>query len=194
MDFFRYLKIVKDEEIARRYFVMNSFDGALAILGIVIAVYMSDEHQACLVIIPSIGAAIAMAISGIWGAYSIERAERRKSLKELEMHLLSGLEETEIQKKINITTVLVALVDGFSPLFVSLIIISPFFLTQAGLLPIDSAFISSVALVVVILFILGIFIGHVAREDGLRNGLKMVFAGLVVGLIVFLLKILGFLE
>ena len=142
MDLRRYLKIVKEEEIARRYFVMNSFDGALTILGIVIAVYISGERNTTLIIISSLGAAIAMAVSGIWGAYSIERAERQRSLRELEMHLLSDLDETEIERKVNITTILVALVDGFSPLLVSIVTITPFlaFSGKAGSNPSKACF------------------------------------------------------
>ena len=190
MDILRYLKIVRDEEIARRYFVMNSFDGALTILGIIIAVYISGEKKASIIIISSLGATVAMAISGIWGAYAIERAERKKSMRELERHLLTDLDETEIERKLNVTTILVALVDGFSPMLVSLIIISPYFLAQAGAMPIESAFYSSLALITAILFILGVFVGHVAKEEWLKSGAKMVFAGLFVGLLVYGLDIL----
>ena len=147
MNILRYFRIVRDEEIARRYFVMNSFDGALTILGIIIAVFVAGEKRASLIIISSLGAAVAMAISGIWGAYSIEKAERTNSLRELERHLLTDLDETELEKDLNVTTVLIALVDGFSPMLVSLIIISPFFLTQAGVLAIQDAFYISLSLI-----------------------------------------------
>jgi len=190
MDIIRYLKIVRDEEIARRYFVMNSFDGALTILGIIIAVYIAGEQKASLIIISSLGAAVAMAISGIWGAYAIERAERKKSMRELEMHLLTDLDETEIERKLNVTTILVALVDGLSPLLVSLIILSPYFFAQANLMPIEDAFYLSLALITLILFALGMFVGHVAKEDWVRSGINMLLAGCTVGAIVYVLELL----
>jgi len=84
MNLLKVLKELKNEEIARRYFVMNSFDGALTILGIIIAVYLSGQNNPGVIITSSLGASIAMAVSGIWGAYSIEKAERQRVLKELE--------------------------------------------------------------------------------------------------------------
>jgi predicted membrane protein (TIGR00267 family) len=190
MDLLKALKELKNEEIARRYFVMNSFDGALTILGIVIAVYISGKHESGLIIISSLGAAVAMAISGIWGAYSIERAERLRVLKELERHLMADLEETEIEKKVNSTTVLVALVDGLSPMLATLLIISPFIASQLGLLGAESAFYYSIAIVVIILFLLGALVGHVAKEDRAKSGAKMVLAGIAVAVVVLLLDLL----
>jgi predicted membrane protein (TIGR00267 family) len=190
MDLLKSLKELKNEEIARRYFIMNSFDGALTILGIVIAVYISGKHESGLIIISSLGAAVAMAISGIWGAYSIERAERLRVLKELERHLMADLEETEIEKKVNSTTILVALVDGLSPMLATLLIISPFIASQLGLIGTESAFYYSIAIVVIILFLLGALVGHVAKEDRAKSGAKMVFAGIAVAVVVLLLDLL----
>jgi predicted membrane protein (TIGR00267 family) len=190
MDLLKALKELKNEEIARRYFVMNSFDGALTILGIVIAVYISGKHESGIIIISSLGAAVAMAISGIWGAYSIERAERLRVLKELERHLMADLEETEIEKKVNATTILVALVDGLSPMLATLIIISPFFASQLGFIGAESAFYYSVAIVVIVLFLLGALVGHVAKEDRAKSGAKMVLAGIAVAVTVLLLDLL----
>lgn len=190
MDLRLYLKIVKEEEIARRYFVMNSFDGALTILGIVIAVYISGERNTTLIIISSLGAAIAMTVSGIWGAYSIERAERQRSLRELEMHLLSDLDETEIERKVNITTILVALVDGFSPLLVSIVTITPFLAVQIGLLALETAFYLSLSLIALVLIVLGAMVGKIAKENMIKSGLSMLFAGICVGVIVCLLDLL----
>lgn len=183
-----YIRILKDEEIARRYFVMNSFDGALTILGIITAMYIVGKHEVSLVVISSLGAAIAMAVSGIWGAYAVERAERLRSLRELERHLLVDLNETEIEKKISVITILVALVDGLSPLLVSLILISPFLISQFGLMNVENAFYFSFILVILILFLLGVFVGKIAKENYLKSGFKMLLAGIVVGIIIYILE------
>lgn len=188
MELPRYLKILKDEEIARRYFVMNSFDGTLTILGIVIAMYIAGKHDASLIIISSLGAAIALAVSGVWSAYATERAERRRSLHELEKHLLKDLNETEIEKKMDMMTMLIALVNGLSPLLVSLIIISPLLISQFGLINVETAFYFSFISIVLILFLLGAFIGKIARENYLKSGFKMLLAGIVVGIIVYILE------
>ena len=67
-----YYRILVEHEIVRRYIIINTFDGALTILGIVLAVIMSGIRDPQLVIIPSIGASVAMAVSGIWGSYAAE--------------------------------------------------------------------------------------------------------------------------
>lgn len=191
MDPSEYFKILRKEDIARRYFVMNSFDGALTICGVIIAIYLSGINEAKVVIISCLGAAIAMLVSGFLGAYSAEKAERHRSIKELEKHLLRDLDRTIIEKKFEKIAILVALVDGFSPLFASLIIISPFIISQLGLLSLNYAFVSSMLLVITILFFLGIFVAKVGEEKNLFfSGIKMVSAGFIVGIIIVVLEFL----
>lgn len=190
-----YLRILKNEEIARRYFVMNSFDGALTVLGIVVAMYIAGKHDASLfksslVIISSVGAAVALAVSGVWSAYAAEKAERMRSLRELEKHLLKDLDNTRVSKQMNLITLLVALVNGLSPLLVSLVSISPFILSHLGMISIEDAFYYFLTLVAVILFLLGAFVAKVGKDDIVRGGLKMVLAGVVVGVIIYSLEFL----
>ena len=67
-------------DIARRYFVMNGFDGALTVLGIIVALYIGDVQSYTLIIIAALGSGISMAVSGFVGAYMSETAERKKEL------------------------------------------------------------------------------------------------------------------
>lgn len=183
-----YFKLIKEEEVARRYFVVNTFDGALTILGIVIAIYFSGNKNESIVITSSLGAAVAIAVSGIWGAYAIERAERLRSLRELERHLMRDLDETELERRANIVTIMVAMVDGLSPLLTSLVIITPFFASKAGLMTTENAFLSSFILVVATLFLLGAVVGKIAKENIISGGVKMAFAGLIVGILAYILE------
>ncbi len=185
-----YFRILREEDIARRYFVMNSFDGTLVVLGVIVAMYFSGINDARIVIISCLGASIAMAVSGIWSAYAAERAERTKSLIELERHLLRDLSETKVSKEMERIAILVALVNGFSPLLVSLVLISPFFISHLGLLPIGFAFYLSIILVIVVLFLIGVFVGIIGKEDIVKSGSKMVMAGIVVGIIMYLLELM----
>jgi predicted membrane protein (TIGR00267 family) len=190
-----YFKLLKEEEVARRYFVVNTFDGALTILGIISAIYISGTRDAAVIIISGMGAAIAIAVSGIWGAYAIERAERMKSLRELEMHLMRDLDETTLERRAKIVTIMIALVDGLSPLLISIIIIAPFFASNLGLLNIETAYYFSMIIIALTLFILGIFVSKVAKESIIRGGAKMLLAGVIVYAITFLLdyaKVLHF--
>jgi hypothetical protein len=61
--FRRNLVQIGADEIARRYFVMNAFDGALTILGVVVGFAISHEGNARLVLSAGAGASLAMGIS-----------------------------------------------------------------------------------------------------------------------------------
>ena len=187
MEIVKYLRILKEEEIARRYFVMNSFDGVLVALGVVIAMYLTGIDEPRVVIVSCLGAAIAIAVSGVWSAYAAERAERMKALRELEKHMLKDLGETRIGRRVQIMSFLIALVNGLSPLFVSLVLIFPFVISQLGLLPLELAFYSSITLILTVLFLLGVFVGKIGEENLMKSGMKMVLAGIVVGVIIFVL-------
>ncbi|RLI92504.1 MAG: hypothetical protein DRO89_01965 [Candidatus Altiarchaeales archaeon] len=187
MEIVKYLRILREEEIARRYFVMNSFDGVLVALGVVIAMYLTGIDEPRVVIVSCLGAAIAIAVSGVWSAYAAERAERMKALRELERHMLKDLGETRIGKRVQIMSFLIALVNGLSPLFVSLVLIFPFVISQFDLLPLELAFYSSITLILTVLFLLGVFVGKIGEENLMKSGMKMVLAGIVVGVIIFIL-------
>ncbi len=190
MNLLRAFKFLLKDEIARRYFVMNSFDGALTILGVMIALWLTDVTEAKLIIVSCLGAGIAMLVSGVYGAYAAEKAERNRELKELEKHMMTDLDETRIGEKFEQLSVLIALVDGLSPLLVSLILIVPFILSQFNFISLDYAFAVSFLLVAVILFFLGTFVGKISGENSLKSGAKMVSAGIVVSIIFFGLELL----
>ena len=72
----QYMEITQCLTIARRYFVMNAFDGAMTVLGMVVGFFANQVVNPVIVIIGGIGACIAMSISGDFGAYFAEKAER----------------------------------------------------------------------------------------------------------------------
>ena len=91
MVFGDHFRILVEHEIVRRYVIINSFDGALTILGIIFAEFFTRIDDPRMVILPGLGAAVAMCVSGIWGAYSAERAEVKRSIRELEVHMMHDL-------------------------------------------------------------------------------------------------------
>lgn len=184
---FSKLKILKNNEIIRRYVVINSFDGALTIMGIIIAEFMVGIQEPSLITIPAIGAGIAMCISGMWGAYVAESAESKRSMQNLERHLIKKLNGTKIEEKMRKDTFLVAMVDGLSPMIVAFIIIIPFFLFS----DITISYYSSFMISALVLFLLGSFVGDTAGGNKILYGLKMIGAGVIVVFLFYLLTILG---
>ena len=90
----KYIEISGLGAIARRYFVMNAFDGALTMLGVVIGASLSHMTDPSVVIIAGISGSFAMGISGFSGAYMAESAERTKEIKTLEKAMLRPMEES----------------------------------------------------------------------------------------------------
>jgi len=183
--------IIKEHEIIRRYMIINSFDGALTILGIVFASFVVGIRNPSLIILPGIGATIAMCISGMWGAYAAESAEVKKAVKELEMHLLVKLRTTKRYLESKKITFLVGLIDGFSPLVTALIILVPFFLASRGVISIMHAYYSSMAITGVLMLLLGVVLGKIAKENIFFNAFKMLLAGVAIAVVFYLLALSG---
>ena len=101
-----YNKITNFVKIARRYFINNFYDGALTVLGIILGFFviiLDDPLNATIsstyLILPSIGTAISMFISGLSGSYLSEKAERKKIRAELNKAMAIVEEETSNKEK-----------------------------------------------------------------------------------------------
>jgi len=164
-------------EIARRYFAMNAFDGVLTTLGVVAGGYIGHVHVARAIISVGLAAAVAMGVSGFYGSYLIERAERDRALRELEEATLSPLDDTDIASASTYATIVIALVDGLSPFVAAIIVLLPFFF--AGESVGRSVYFAAAAIAFVELFLLGMFLGRVSRQRLVWSGVKLAIAGLV---------------
>jgi predicted membrane protein (TIGR00267 family) len=181
-----YNRIAKISEMARRYFVMNSFDGILTIIGILLGSFIAHINDARIIIVTGISASLAMAVSGIWGSYLTETAERQKKLKDLSKHLMSNIENTLVGKAQKAASIIVAAVDGLAPLVSSIIVISPFFFS--GLIGINAAYLLSIIIALSSLVVLGAFLGHISQESKWMYGVKMFIAGIVSIVLIFLFE------
>jgi len=184
--FKEYDDIAEIGEIARRYFVMNAFDGILTIIGVLTGSYAAHVESASVVITTGLATSIAMGISGLWGAYFTEAAERKRDLDELENHTLTDLSDTRIGRASRVAGVIVALVDGLAPFLAALVALLPFFFS-ASLGGIYLSYYLSLGIALLSLFGLGAFLGMVSRGNFALWGLKMIGAGLLsIGLGYFL--------
>jgi len=177
-------------EIARRYFAMNAFDGVLTIIGVLMGNYTAGVRTPSVVISTGLSTCVAMGVSGLWGAYLTESAERRRSLDILENHTLTDLSRTKIGQASRAAVVIVALIDGLSPFVSALVVLLPFFFT-AFLADITLSYGLSLGLALATLFALGAFLGKVSKENLILSGLKMIGAGVVCILLSYLLDLNG---
>ena len=189
--FRNYVKITEADEIARRYFVMNAFDGSLTMLGIILGTYLAQVHDAKIVIGAGVGASLAMGMSGFFGTYMTERAERTRKLKKLERAMVTNLDETVWDNASSFVSVWAALVDGLSPALAALIAVVPFVLSNLGLLDFYSALYGSLILIALTLFMLGAYLGRISEENIPINGLRMLLVGALTGFFVWLVSGMG---
>jgi len=183
-----YLRVTRARMILRRYFAMNAFDGAMTSLGVVIGAYITGIANPRAVVGVIVVGGIAMAVSGFSGTYMTESAERNKALNELEDAMLVDLRDTIHGDASRFVSLFAALVDGSAPFLASLPSVLPFALALLGLLPIQAAFIASIGASLVILFLLGAFLGRISRSNIIYSGIKMVVAGIAVALLALLLN------
>jgi len=181
----QFLHLTHTRGIVRRYFVVNGFDGALTMLGLLIGFEVSTGVAPEIVLNACLGAAIALGMSGVSSAYISEAAEMRKSLAELEEAMGRSLETAAHGRAARLVPWLVAAVNGLSPLFMGLIITLPLLAARQGLTlplaPVQAA----MALAFLLVFLLGVFLGHVGRTSWFAAGLKaLLVAILTAGLIV----------
>ena len=181
-----YNQIVGITEIARRYFVMNAFDGILTTIGVLAGNYLAGVRDLSIPIQIGIATSIAMGISGLWGAYLTETAERQRELSELEKVSLIDQSDTSIGRASRFAVIIVSIVDGLAPALAALIVLIPLFLDSVIQNPVLSyALAGGTALVS--LFVLGLFLGEISEANKIGFGLKTLMAGIVAIAINFLL-------
>jgi len=179
-----YYRISGAGSVMRRYFALNFFDGVLTVLGILLSSLFFRAESALLVKTACIGAAVALGVSGVWGAYFAEGAERRLKIHKLEKAVLHKLDHTDIDAAEKFATKLIAIVNGLTPVIAALITISPFIFAPNAAL--HSLYIVSIGFAFVLLFLLGAYLGVISEEDAIMSGFKLLIAGIVCAVVLFL--------
>lgn len=170
----------------RRYFVVNGFDGALTMLGLIIGFLISASANLSVIINVCLGAAIALGMSGVSSAYVSESAERRRALGELEEAMVTDLQESAHGEAARLTPLLIALVNGLAPLIISLLILTPLWLANAGVtLPVAPLY-AAVMIALLLIFLLGVFLGRIAGISWLRSGIQTLLVAIVTAALIYL--------
>lgn len=173
--------------IARRYFVVNGFDGALTMLGLLMGFYVSNDDLALHVVITAcMGAAIALSVSGISSAYISESAEKKQELKELETAMIADLRDSAHGQAARFMPFIVALVNGLAPLIFSLIIMMPLILAQWHPELITYPIETSVLFAFILIFFLGVFTGNISDSFWLWAGLRALLIALITSLLIYI--------
>lgn len=181
-----YREIAHVDEIGRRYLAMNAFDGILTMIGVVMGSYVVGIQDPHIILSTGFATCLAMGISGLWGAYMTESAERKSELRDLEQAMLRDLGDTEQARASRFAVVVISLIYGLSPLVAGSLVLLPFlFTSMRGSM--DVGYAAALVVALSMLFGVGVFVARVARENVLRSGIRMIFAGVVCVALGFLL-------
>lgn len=182
------LHITSSHPILRRYVVVNGFDGALTMLGLLTGFRVASEVPLAAMITACIGAAVALGVSGVASAFISEAAERRLALKELEDAMILDLETSAHGRAARVVPYLIGASNGLSPLLISLFIIFPLYLVQAGwtlpLPPLDAALVLAFGMI----FLLGAYLGRIGQTSWLAGGLKALLVAAITATVIFMLE------
>ncbi|MGD8743776.1 MAG: hypothetical protein PVH46_10160 [Granulosicoccaceae bacterium] len=180
------LQITRTHGIVRRYFVVNGFDGALTMLGLIIGFLISASTDLSVIITACLGAAIALGMSGVSSAYISEAAERRHELLKLQEAMVTDLQESAHGAAARWVPMLIALVNGLAPLLISLLIIVPLWLAELGVpLPLSPLYIA-IMVALLLIFLLGVFLARIANISWLRSGLQALFVAIITVALIYL--------
>ena len=177
------LNIINGES-GTRYVVRGLIDGSLSALGVVIGA--SGSADASVIIAAGLGGGIANGLSNILGAFTAEKAslERERIQKEKSLLKNNGyLKKSIIYKKAIRETMICGLIDGVSTTLGSSLPVIPFFLFD-----VKTALYVAIFITILILFILGVFIGKISKENVIISGIKMVFGALLVAVLCFMIE------
>jgi predicted membrane protein (TIGR00267 family) len=175
------LHVGRARGITRRYFVTNGFDGALTMMGLIVGFRSTGNVTLPIAITACLSAAVALCMSGLSSAYLSETAERKKELQDLEQALLSDLSKSDYGKASRFVPILVAMVNGLSPLGISLIIITPLWLAESGIQLPFPPFLLAISIALFIILMLGVMLGRLSNEFWLWTGLRtLAIAGLTM--------------
>ncbi len=181
-----FLDITGSHGILRRYFVVNGFDGALTMLGLIIGFLISSPEDLSVIFNVCLGAAIALGMSGLSSAYVSEYAERRHAQSKLEQAMLSDLQDSAHGQAGHWVPFLIALVNGFAPLVISLLILAPLWLSIAGFtLPIPALY-AAIIIALLLVFLLGVFLGRIAGISWFISGVQTLLVAMVATALIYL--------
>jgi len=182
------LAITQSTGIARRYFVVNGFDGAMTILGLLSGFYASGGVNPSLAVSACVGAAIALGASGVSSAYLSESAERRKALRELEAAMVARLHDSAHDEAARLVPFVIAVVNGLAPLLICILITLPLWMAERQAFAAADPLLASIVLTIAVIFLLGAVLGRISQSHWRLSGLRAVLIAVATGALIIALR------
>lgn len=123
---------------------------------------------------------------GISCAYVSEVAERHRALAKLEVSMVTDLQGSAHGEAARRVPMLIALVNGSAPILISLIILIPLWLSNAGILLPLSPLHAAIIIALLLIFLLGAFLGRISGISWLLSGIQALLVALVTAVLIYL--------
>ena len=170
------LKAPETGPTMRRFFVNTIFDSTFVILGILIASAFGSDPNLRFITATIITSSVALGISTGVSVHEAETMEQALKMKEMERAMLRSLEDTSIGRTAQLTIFIISAVNFAAPLVAGLITLAPFFVLGEG--EVRTAAMISVALAMLILFVVGAMMGRSGGRNPWKQGTRMTLAGI----------------
>ena len=163
------------------HFLRGYVDGSLSTLGIVVG---ASSASSPIILAAAIGGTIANGISNTLSAISAVGAKQYKELRDVEKAMVGKeLKGSELDKKIGRQTIFAGGADGLATIIGGAVPIAPY-IFLSGL----QAMSVSIGLVVITVFLIGMYIGKLSKRNVLLSALKMAVFGIVVAAVVYFIQ------
>ncbi len=190
---FKMREIISPELIGifQRYFMLNMFDGAFTAFGIVAGNYFLRVTNLQAIIGSLFGSAIAFVASGVLAAYEAETtAEEKESEGGSKStggdRFLEVIQEAEDRKKARSAVATAILAHASAPLPSLTIAAIPFLI-----FPILQAFVYSLSLLSLCVFLFGAYVGFSRKKNFLIYGVRYVIVVIVIVVACLFLGVRG---
>ena len=182
------IAITHIHNIARRYLVVNGFDGALTNLGLLSGFYFHHVANLTLIMTACLGAAIALGMSGFSSAYVSEAAERKLEFKKLQDAMVTDISGSSHDKASRWMPLFIGAVNGLSPLIISLLTLNPLWMAEHGIVLFINPLILAMIVAFFIIFLLGVFLSNVSGSFWLFSGLQTLIIAGFTFLLIYLIS------
>ena len=184
------LKTLRTEEagsVIRRFFINTLFDSTFMLLGIIVGSAFAAGANLGIIMVTMVTSSLALGISTGVSVYEAESLEQELRISKLEKAMLIDLENTAVDKKMKSITKIAMVVNFLTPIFSCMVTILPFVFVALHILEINFASWLSVTLALSILFVAGVYLGKIGKNNPWIKGLRMTGFGIIAFTIGFLL-------
>lgn len=184
------MRLTETSGIARRYFALNAFDGALIGLGAIFGFYISEMQDYKVILLTIIAIAVGSAISGFSGAFISEKLEQEARIKRLEEATLTDLSDSIHYQASLTSSLIVSIINGASSVIAIFSVSIPYLICIYASLNRTIGIFGSIAMFLVLLTLIGYFFSRELKISTLSVVSRILIAGIIAIIIYFLIELI----